>query len=74
MRFHALRILCSICKHTEKKKKKKTPSEDRVDKYQDTAYMRKLKKKIKRIYFLKRNKLTNIDNKHGYQRGKRWEG
>ena len=27
-----------------KEKKKKTPSEDRVDKYQDTAYMRKLKK------------------------------
>ena len=41
MRFHTLRILGSICKHTEKKK---PPSEDRVHKYQITTYMWKFLK------------------------------
>ena len=49
-------------------------SQTENDKYHDTAYMWNLNKRCKRTYLQNRNRLTDIEDKCGYQRGKVREG
>ena len=49
-------------------------SQREKDKYHDITYMWNLKKWYKWTYLQNRNRLTDIENKHGYQRGKSGEG
>ena len=45
-------------------------SQTEKDKYHMISLMRNLKKWYKLIYLQNRNRLTDVENKHDYQRGK----